>query len=81
MWDMLEPVDVLSKLPPSFAEGVESKKWQDRRDALQTLLTLCTENPKLCPKANYGEHVAVLKKVSSHEYGVLEYLLNNLERE
>lgn len=60
---MQEAVDVLAKLPPNFSEGVESKKWGDRRDALQAFLTLCTENPKLCPKANYGEHVGMLKKV------------------
>uniref|UniRef100_A0A914ZKU7 TOG domain-containing protein n=3 Tax=Parascaris univalens TaxID=6257 RepID=A0A914ZKU7_PARUN len=62
-WDMLDPVDVISKLPDSFKEGVESKKWIERRDALQTLLTLCTDNPKLDPKASYGEHVAILKKI------------------
>ncbi|VDK56206.1 unnamed protein product [Anisakis simplex] len=62
-WDMLDPVDVLAKLPDNFNEGIESKKWTERRDALQTLLTLCTENPKLDPKANYGEHVAILKKI------------------
>lgn len=62
-WDMLDPVDVLAKLPGNFMEGTDSKKWIDRRDALQSLLALCTENPKLCPKANYGEFVALLKKV------------------
>lgn len=63
VWEMLDPVDVLTKLPTNFSEGIESKKWQERRDALQSLLTLCTENPRLCPKANYGEHVALLKKI------------------
>uniref|UniRef100_A0A914RZI1 TOG domain-containing protein n=1 Tax=Parascaris equorum TaxID=6256 RepID=A0A914RZI1_PAREQ len=60
-WDMLDPVDVISKLPDSFKEGVESKKWIERRDALQTLLTLCTDNPKLDPKAtaNCGEGSAI----------------------
>ncbi|EJD75521.1 CBR-ZYG-9 protein [Loa loa] len=62
-WDMLDPVDVLAKLPGNFMEGIDSKKWVDRRDALQSLLVLCTENPKLCPKANYGEFVALLKKI------------------
>uniref|UniRef100_A0A0R3RZL0 Cytoskeleton-associated protein 5 n=1 Tax=Elaeophora elaphi TaxID=1147741 RepID=A0A0R3RZL0_9BILA len=62
-WDMLDPVDVLAKLPANFMEGTDSKKWIDRRDALQSLLVLCTENPKLCPKANYGEFVALLKKI------------------
>lgn len=62
-WDMLSPVDVLAKLPENFIESVDSKKWVDRRDTLQSLFALCTENPKLCPKANYGEYVALLKKV------------------
>ncbi|CAG9538175.1 unnamed protein product [Cercopithifilaria johnstoni] len=62
-WDMLDPVDVLAKLPGNFMEGTDSKKWVERRDALQSLLALCTENPKLCPKANYGEFVALLKKI------------------
>uniref|UniRef100_A0A915Q0H8 TOG domain-containing protein n=1 Tax=Setaria digitata TaxID=48799 RepID=A0A915Q0H8_9BILA len=62
-WDMLDPVDILPKLPANFMESVDSKKWQERRDALQSLLVLCTENPKLCPKVNYGEFVALLKKI------------------
>ncbi|VDN91938.1 unnamed protein product [Brugia pahangi] len=62
-WDMLDPVDVLAKLPANFMESIDSKKWVERRDALQSLLVLCTENPKLCPKANYGEFVALLKKI------------------
>ncbi|VDO17394.1 unnamed protein product [Brugia timori] len=60
---MLDPVDVLAKLPANFMESIDSKKWVERRDALQSLLVLCTENPKLCPKANYGEFVALLKKI------------------
>ncbi|VDM28251.1 unnamed protein product [Toxocara canis] len=72
---MLDPVDVLAKLPDNFKEGVESKKWLERRDALQTLLTLCTDNPKLDPKANYGEHVAILNKVSSSLFLSCGFLL------
>lgn len=66
-WDMLDPVDVLAKLPGNFMESIDSKKWVDRRDALQSLLALCTENPRLCPKANYGEYVALLKKVTKFQ--------------
>ena len=71
-WDLLEPVDVLWKLPATFTEGVESKKWQERRDALQMLLTLCTDNPRLCPKASYGEHVNILKRVNP--FGLIQML-------
>ncbi|KIH58944.1 HEAT repeat protein, partial [Ancylostoma duodenale] len=34
-WDFLEPVDVLAKLPADFITNIESKKWTERRDALQ----------------------------------------------
>lgn len=73
-WDMLSPVDILPKLPTSFMEGIESKKWQERRDALQSFLCLCNDNPRLCPKASYGECVAMLRKVSAIESYSFFYL-------
>ncbi|KAK5976231.1 hypothetical protein GCK32_004661 [Trichostrongylus colubriformis] len=62
-WDMLDPVDVLAKLPDDFNTNIESKKWTERRDALQSLLDLITANPRLDPKASYGEHIALLKRI------------------
>ncbi|VDN07875.1 unnamed protein product [Thelazia callipaeda] len=63
LWDTLDAVDVLSKLPNDFMEKIESKKWQERMDGLQSLLALCPKNTKLCPKASYGEYVDVIKKI------------------
>ncbi|WKX94803.1 hypothetical protein Q1695_011794 [Nippostrongylus brasiliensis] len=62
-WDFLEAVDVLAKLPDDFNTNIESKKWTERRDALQAFLDLITANPKLDPKASYGEHVSLLKRI------------------
>lgn len=62
-WDLLDPVDVLSRLPANFQENVDSKKWTERKDGLQALCDLLTANPRLDPKANYGDMVALLKKV------------------
>ncbi|XGW09738.1 hypothetical protein V3C99_011760 [Haemonchus contortus] len=62
-WDFLEAVDVLAKLPDDFNTNIESKKWTERRDALQLLLDLITANPKLDPKASYGEHISLLKRI------------------
>ncbi|VDK46823.1 unnamed protein product, partial [Cylicostephanus goldi] len=62
-WDLLDPVDVIAKLPADFSTNIESKKWTERRDALQAFLDLLTANPRLDPKASYGEHISLLKRI------------------
>lgn len=65
-WHFFEPVDILTKIPQTFYEEVESKKWQERKSALETLLKLITDNPRLDDKANYSDIVkkliAILEK-------------------
>lgn len=58
---MLEPVDILSKLPKDFYEKLEAKKWQERKEALEALDAL-VKNPKL-ENGDYGDVVRALKKV------------------
>ena len=41
----------------------ESKQWKDRKEVLDDLLTLLTQNPKLAPDADYYELIKALKKV------------------
>jgi hypothetical protein len=62
-WELLDAVDILPKLPANLVEQLESKKWQERRDVLQLVLDQLKENPKLDPKAQYGEIIDNLKKV------------------
>ncbi|KAF1765029.1 hypothetical protein GCK72_004980 [Caenorhabditis remanei] len=62
-WDFLDAFDVLSKMPDGFDTNLESKKWQERKEALEGLLQLLTANPKLDPKANYGALIERLQKV------------------
>lgn len=60
-FELLEPVEILSKLPGDFYTLCESKKWQERKQALESLQDLLTPNPKLAA-GDYGELVKVLKK-------------------
>ena len=60
-YDLLDPVDILSKLPKDFYDKLESKKWQERKESLEALETL-VKNPKL-ENGDYGEVCRVLKKV------------------
>ena len=67
-YEMLDPVEILSKLPKDFYEKVEEKKWQLRKEALDALHAL-TENPKIQP-GDFHELVKVLKKFISKDTNV-----------
>ncbi|XP_048511351.1 protein mini spindles isoform X1 [Athalia rosae] len=68
-YELLDPVDILSKLPKDFYENVEAKKWQDRKEAIEFLENLC-KNPKL-ESGDYGDVVRALKKIISKDSNVL----------
>ncbi|KHJ48143.1 HEAT repeat protein [Trichuris suis] len=70
MWEMLDPVNVLAKLPNEFFETLKSPKWLERKDMLELLVKLMVENPRLDPNAQYGELVAVLKNIISKDSNV-----------
>lgn len=68
-YDLMTAVDVLSKLPKNFYEQCEAKKWQERKEVLETLLQLTT-NVKL-EAGDYGDLVRVLKKFIAKDSNVL----------
>lgn len=67
--DFIDPVEILSKLPKDFYEKLESKKWQERKEALDALEILL-QNPKL-ESGEYGDLVRALKKVLTKDSNVL----------
>ncbi|CAL8379153.1 unnamed protein product [Arctogadus glacialis] len=68
-YELLDPVDILSKLPKDFHEKIESKKWQERKESLDALETL-SKNPKL-EAGDYGDVVRALKKVIAKDANVM----------
>lgn len=64
-WEFMSPFDLLTKLPSSFYEQLESKKWSERKEKLEELEKLLKDNPRLEPNGAYGELVSTLKKVST----------------
>ncbi|XP_028287106.1 cytoskeleton-associated protein 5 isoform X2 [Parambassis ranga] len=68
-YDLLEPVEILSKLPKDFYEEIEAKKWQERKAALEAVEAL-TKNPKL-ENGDYGDLVRALKKVVGKDANVI----------
>lgn len=61
-YDLLDPVEILSKLPKDFYDKLEAKKWQERKEALDSLDNLLKNAPKLEP-GDYADLVRALKKV------------------
>ena len=59
-FDLAEPVDVLSKIPESFSELLESQKWNERKQALEELKAIASV-PRI-ENDNYSELVLQLAK-------------------
>ena len=86
-WDFVDPVDLISKLPgklfinlafkfisfnlDDYNEKIESKKWQERKEALEQLQALLTKHARLDAKgANYGALVDTLSRVVAKDANV-----------
>ncbi|KAG1243120.1 hypothetical protein G6F68_015924 [Rhizopus microsporus] len=59
-YDLADPVDITLKLPRNFYELLASKKWQERREALDALLAQA-KTPKIMDK-DYTELMSALAK-------------------
>uniref|UniRef100_A0A8C0BTD7 Cytoskeleton associated protein 5 n=1 Tax=Buteo japonicus TaxID=224669 RepID=A0A8C0BTD7_9AVES len=68
-YELLEAVEILSKLPKDFYEKIEAKKWQERKEALEAV-ELLVKNPKL-ESGDYADLVKVLKKVVGKDTNVM----------
>ncbi|KAM3869850.1 cytoskeleton-associated protein 5 isoform 3-T3 [Diretmus argenteus] len=68
-YELLEAVEILSKLPKDFYDKIEAKKWQERKEALEAVETLA-KNPKL-ENGDYGDLVRALKKVVGKDANVM----------
>ncbi|XP_029378491.1 cytoskeleton-associated protein 5 isoform X2 [Echeneis naucrates] len=68
-YELLEAVEILSKMPKDFYEKIEAKKWQERKEALEAVEALA-KNPKL-ENGDYGDLVRALKKVVGKDANVM----------
>jgi cytoskeleton-associated protein 5 len=68
-YELMDPVEVLSKLPADFYEKIEAKKWQERKEVLDALQKL-VEAPKL-EQGDYNDLVRALKKVVAKDANVI----------
>lgn len=58
--DLFDPVEVLTKIPPTFSSQVTSSKWKERKEALEQLHAVLNQ-PKL-KDDDYGDLLRILAK-------------------
>lgn len=58
----IDPVNILSQLSKDFYEKLEAKKWQERKEAIDSLEGILQKAPKL-ESGEYGDLVRALKRV------------------
>ncbi|KAM7396138.1 hypothetical protein PAMP_019206 [Pampus punctatissimus] len=68
-YELLEAVEILSKMPKDFYDKIEAKKWQERKEALEAVEALA-KNPKL-ENGDYGDLIRALKKVVGKDANVM----------
>lgn len=62
-WELLEPVDIVPLIARDFYTMLESKKWLERKDALDGVHQLLVNNPRLTPIGNVYDLVKALSIV------------------
>lgn len=76
--DLFDPVDVNAKMEKNFYELLASKKWQERKEALDALLVLCN-SPKILD-SHYSELVGALgKRMADTNINIVIVAANCLE--
>jgi protein STU2 len=59
-YDLVDPVDVLAKMPDNFGDMIASTKWKDRKETLDELYKIIN-TPKI-KNANYDELIRAFAK-------------------
>lgn len=61
MFDLMDPIDVLSKLPADLATRMSSSLWKDRKEALDEVIAVLSKAPKLA-NDDYSDLVRIFAK-------------------
>jgi len=69
LYEMLDAVDISSQISANFYSQMESKKWSDRKEALE-LIEKATSVPKI-QNTDFSELVRVLKKTIAKDSNIV----------
>lgn len=61
-FDLIEPVEVLSKLPADFSSRISSSNWKERKEVLDEVHSILEKTVRLEPKDDYSEIMRIFTK-------------------
>jgi cytoskeleton-associated protein 5 len=75
--NIMDPVDIMQKLPKNLEEQLVSKTWQERKTALDQLHGILTDNPRLADNPDYVRVIEQLTRVMQILYVLIKCLFIN----
>lgn len=60
--DLMDPVEILSKLPSDLSARISSSKWKDRKEVLDEVHAVLEKTVKIQPRDDYSELVRIFAK-------------------
>lgn len=78
-FDLVDPIDVLTKIPSTFSQKLSSPKWQERKEALEELNNILKTAPKMAD-GDYSDLVRSLTKpLKDANIQVVQLTANSIE--
>ncbi|WKX95706.1 hypothetical protein Q1695_012285 [Nippostrongylus brasiliensis] len=69
-WTVMEPTDVMGKIRKDFDEMLASKKWQERKDAVDSLLSIMECSPRVEMSPELQAVISTLLKVLEKDVNI-----------
>lgn len=61
-FELMDPIDVISKIPSNFSSKVSDSNWKERKAALEEVVAILSKAPKINPNDDYGDLIAIFSK-------------------
>ncbi|KHJ78872.1 HEAT repeat protein [Oesophagostomum dentatum] len=69
-WTLMDPTDVVGKMRKDFDELITSKKWQERKEAVESVLSIMESAPRVAMSPELQQVILVLIKVLEKDVNI-----------
>ncbi|KIH42480.1 hypothetical protein ANCDUO_27535, partial [Ancylostoma duodenale] len=69
-WTLLDPTDVIGKMRKDFDELIASKKWQERKEAVDSMLSIMENSPRVAMSPELQQVISTLTKVLEKDVNI-----------
>ncbi|VDM80497.1 unnamed protein product [Strongylus vulgaris] len=69
-WSLMEPTDVIAKMRKDFYELAASKKWQERKEAMESLLSVMESAPRVALSPDLQQVIVTLTKILEKDVNI-----------